>query len=138
MATDLDGAFYTARPALASMMRGKKGSLIFMSSISPLIGNPGQANYAAAKAGLIGMARSMATEVASRNITVNVVAPGLIDTDMTHDLGDAKDSLSSIIPMGRIGQPEDIAGVVGFLASNQSRYITGAVIAVDGGMAMGH
>lgn len=138
MATDLDGAFYTARPAVASMMRGKKGSLIFIGSISPLIGNPGQANYAAAKAGLIGMARSMATEVASRGITVNVVAPGLIDTDMTHDLGEAKDSLSSIIPMGRIGQPEDIAGVVGFLASNHSRYITGAVIAVDGGMAMGH
>ena len=138
MATDLDGAFYTARSAVAAMMRAKKGSIIIIGSISPFIGNPGQANYAAAKAGLVGMARSMAKEVASRAITINVVAPGLIETDMTTDLGDAKDALGSLIPMGRIGQPADVAGVVSFLASEHSRYITGAVIPVDGGMAMGY
>ena len=98
---------------------------------------PGQANYSAAKAGLVGLARSLAKEVASRNVTVNVVAPGLIETDMTNDLGAAKDAMSAMIPMGRAGQPTDIAGVVGFLAGNHATYITGTVISVDGGMAMG-
>jgi len=138
LSTDLDGAFYTARASLASMVRARTGSIIFIGSISPFIGVPGQANYAAAKAGLVGLARSLAKEVASRNVTVNVVAPGLIDTDMTTELGSAKDAMLAMIPMGRIGQPSDIAGVVGFLASNQARYITGSVIAADGGMAMGH
>ena len=137
LATDLDGAFYTARATIASMIRARSGSMIFIGSISPFIGVPGQANYAAAKAGLVGLARSLAKEVASRGVTVNVVAPGLIETDMTSDLGAAKDEMASMIPMGRIGQPSDIAGVVGFLASKHSRYITGAVIAIDGGLALG-
>ncbi|HEY5438045.1 MAG TPA: 3-oxoacyl-ACP reductase FabG [Acidimicrobiales bacterium] len=137
LSVNLDGAFYTARAVLASMIRQRTGSLIFIGSIGPFMGVPGQANYAAAKAGLVGLARSLAKEVATRNITVNVVAPGLIETDMTNELGDAKDVMAAMIPMGRIGQPSDIAGVVGFLASDEARYITGAVLAVDGGMAMG-
>jgi len=137
LATDLDGAFYTARATMASMIRARSGSIIFIGSISPFIGVPGQANYAAAKAGLVGLARALAKEVATRGVTVNVVAPGLIETDMTSDLGAAKDQMAAMIPMGRIGQPSDIAGVVGFLASKHSRYITGAVIASDGGLALG-
>jgi 3-oxoacyl-[acyl-carrier protein] reductase len=138
LSVNLDGAFYTARATMASMVRARSGSIIFISSVGPFVGVPGQANYAAAKAGLVGLARSLAKEVASRGITVNVVAPGLIETDMTNDLGAAKDAMAALIPMGRVGQPSDIAGVVGFLASNEARYITGAVICVDGGMAMGH
>jgi 3-oxoacyl-[acyl-carrier protein] reductase len=125
LATNLDGAFFTARATLASMVRARSGSIIFISSVSPFMGVPGQANYAAAKAGLVGLARSLAKEVATRGVTVNVVAPGLIDT------------MAAMIPMGRIGQPSDVAGVVGFLAGNQARYITGAVLCVDGGLAMG-
>ena len=136
ISTNLDGAFYTARAVLASMVRARSGSLIFMGSISPFMGIPGQANYAAAKSGLVGLARSLAREVASRSITVNVVAPGLIDTDMTSELG-ARDSMLSLIPLGHAGQPDDVAGVVGFLASNHARYITGAIIPVDGGLALG-
>jgi NAD(P)-dependent dehydrogenase (short-subunit alcohol dehydrogenase family) len=138
LSTDLDGAFYTARAALASMVRARQGSIIFIGSISPFIGVPGQANYAAAKAGLVGLARALAKEVATRGITVNVVAPGLIETDMTSDLGAAKDQMAAMIPMGRLGQPDDIAGVVGFLASNHARYITGAVLCADGGLSLGH
>ncbi|HUX04514.1 MAG TPA: 3-oxoacyl-ACP reductase FabG [Acidimicrobiales bacterium] len=138
LATDLDGAFYCARAVLGSMVRARQGSIIFIGSVSPFMGVPGQANYAAAKAGLVGLARALAKEVATRGITVNVVAPGLIDTDMTTELGDAKDHLSSLIPMGRIGQPSEIAGVVGFLAGNHSRYMTGSVLVVDGGLALGH
>jgi 3-oxoacyl-[acyl-carrier protein] reductase len=137
LATDLDGAFYTARAAMASMVRARQRSIVFISSVSPFIGVPGQANYAAAKAGLVGLARSLAKEVASRGVTVNVVAPGLIDTDMTTELGPTSDQMAAMIPLGRLGQPSDIAGVVGFLASNHARYITGAVVAVDGGLAMG-
>jgi 3-oxoacyl-[acyl-carrier protein] reductase len=137
MSINLDGAFYTARAAMASMVRARSGSIIFIGSISPFMGVPGQANYAAAKAGLVGLARSLAREVASRSITVNVVAPGLVDTDMTTELGEAKDAMLALIPLGHMGQPSDIAGVVGFLASNHARYITGAVIPVDGGLALG-
>ncbi|HEV3187294.1 MAG TPA: 3-oxoacyl-ACP reductase FabG [Acidimicrobiales bacterium] len=137
LSTNLDGAFYTARATMASMVRARTGSIIFIGSVSPFIGVPGQANYAAAKAGLVGLARSLAKEVATRSVTVNVVAPGLIDTDMTTDLGAAKDTMVAMIPLGHVGQPSDIAGVVGFLASNLARYITGAVIAVDGGLALG-
>jgi NAD(P)-dependent dehydrogenase (short-subunit alcohol dehydrogenase family) len=137
LATDLDGAFYGARATMASMVRQRAGSIIFIGSVSPFVGVPGQANYAAAKAGLVGLARALAKEVASRGITVNVVAPGLVETDMTNDMGAAKDVMAAMIPMERIGQPSDIAGVVGFLASSEARYITGAVIAVDGGLAMG-
>ena len=138
MATDLDGAFFCARATLASMVRARKGSIIFIGSVSGFMGVPGQANYAAAKAGLVGLARALAKVVATRSITVNVVAPGLIETDMTSDLGSAKDQMASMIPMGRIGQPSDIAGVVGFLASNHARYITGAVLCADGGLSLGH
>jgi 3-oxoacyl-[acyl-carrier protein] reductase len=137
LATDLDGAFFTARATLASMVRARAGSIIFIGSVSPFIGVAGQANYSAAKAGLVGLARSLAKEVASRGITINVVAPGLVDTDMTTNLGAASDVMAAAIPMGRIGLPSDIAGVVGFLASNQARYITGAVLPVDGGLALG-
>jgi 3-oxoacyl-[acyl-carrier protein] reductase len=137
LSINLDGAFYTARAAMASMVRARSGSIIFIGSISPFMGVPGQANYAAAKAGLVGLARSLAREVASRSITVNVVAPGLVDTDMTTELGEAKDAMLALIPLGHMGQPSDIAGVVGFLASNHARYITGAVIPVDGGLALG-
>ena len=137
LSTDLDGAFYCARATMASMVRARQGSIIFIGSISPFIGVPGQANYAAAKAGLVGLARAIAKEVATRGVTVNVVAPGLIETEMTSELGAAKDSMAAMIPMGRIGQPADIAGVVGFLASNHARYITGAVLCADGGMSLG-
>jgi len=136
LATDLDGAFYTARAVMASMVRARAGSIIFIGSISPFLGVPGQANYAAAKGGLVGLARALAREVASRSITVNVVAPGLIDSDMTNDLA-TRDATAAMIPLGRIGAPSDVAGVVGFLASNHARYVTGAVIAVDGGLALG-
>ena len=138
LSTNLDGAFYTARAAMASMVRARSGSIIFIGSVGAFIGVPGQANYAAAKAGLVGMARALAKELAGRNVTVNVVAPGLIETDMTNDLGAAKETMAAMIPMGRVGQPSDIAGVVGFLASNEARYVTGAVLCVDGGLAMGH
>jgi NAD(P)-dependent dehydrogenase (short-subunit alcohol dehydrogenase family) len=138
MSIDLDGAFYTARAAMTTMVRARKGSIIFIGSVSAFIGVPGQANYSAAKAGLVGLARALAKEVASRSVTVNVVAPGLIETDMTSDLGPAKDQMAAMIPMGRIGEPSDIAGVVGFLASNHARYITGAVICSDGGLALGY
>ena len=138
LSTDLDGAFYCARAALASMVRARRGSLIFIGSVSPFMGVAGQANYAAAKAGLVGLARSLAREVASRAITVNVVAPGFIDTDMTAALGEAGTDLSALIPLGRAGTAADVAGAVGFLASNEARYITGAILSVDGGLAMGH
>jgi NAD(P)-dependent dehydrogenase (short-subunit alcohol dehydrogenase family) len=137
LSINLDGAFYTARAAMASMVRARSGSTIFIGSISPFMGVPGQANYAAAKAGLVGLARSLAREVASRSITVNVVAPGLVDTDMTTELGAARDAMLALIPLGHVGQPSDIAGVVGFLASNHARYITGAVLPVDGGLGLG-
>ncbi|MFI5035711.1 MAG: 3-oxoacyl-ACP reductase FabG [Acidimicrobiales bacterium] len=137
LATNLDGAFYTARAVLGSMVRAREGSIVFIGSISPFVGVPGQANYAASKAGLVGLARSLAKEVATRNITVNVVAPGLIETEMTSELGAARDAMEALIPMGRVGTPADVAGVVGFLASNHARYITGAVIAPDGGLALG-
>ena len=137
LATDLDGAFYCARAALSSMVRNRRGSIVFIGSVSPFMGVPGQANYAAAKAGLVGMARSLATEVGSRSITVNVVAPGLTDTEMTTDLA-SREAMTARIPLGHAGTPDDIAGVVGFLAGNHARYITGAVIVVDGGLSLGH
>jgi beta-ketoacyl ACP reductase len=119
------------------MVRARKGSIIFMGSVSPFIGIPGQANYAAAKAGLMGLARSLATEVASRSITVNVIAPGFIETEMTSDLP-SRDATIAMIPLGHVGQASDVAAMVGFLASNHARYITGAVIPIDGGLGLGH
>ena len=137
LSVNLDGAFFTARAAISSMMRQRRGSIIFVGSVSPFLGVAGQANYAASKAGLVGLARSIAKEVASRAVTVNVVAPGFIDTDMTSGLGDAVASLGDAIPLGRVGQPGDVAGVVGFLASSAARYVTGIILPVDGGLAMG-
>ena len=137
LATNLDGAFYVAKRTIGDLTKKRSGSMIFISSVSPFLGVPGQVNYAASKAGLVGLARALAGEVARRGVTVNVIAPGLIDTDMTKDLANAKDALLERIPLGRIGVTGDIAGVAVFLASDAARYITGAILPVDGGMAMG-
>ncbi len=135
---NLTGSFRVAKRAVAKMLRLHTGRIIFLSSVSAYVGLPGQANYAASKAGLVGMARSIAREVGSRQITVNVVAPGLVATDMTSALGEERVSqMTGQVPLGRIGSVEDIAGVVGFLASAAAAYITGAVIPVDGGLGMG-
>jgi 3-oxoacyl-[acyl-carrier protein] reductase len=121
------------------MLRARSGSIIFMSSVVALLGSAGQANYAASKAGLVGLARSMARELGSRSITVNVVAPGPVATDMTAALGDERlAALAEAVPLGRVAQPEEIAAAVVFLASPDGAYITGAVIPVDGGLGMGH
>ena len=137
LSTNLDGAFYCARSVLSSMVRARSGRIVFMGSVSPFYGVPGQANYAAAKAGLVGLARSLAREVASRGITVNVIAPGFIDTEMTASLGSTSDDMTALIPMGRMGTTAEIAATVGFVASDVASYLTGQVIAVDGGLAMG-
>ena len=137
--TDLTGAYYAARRATGPMMRARAGRIILMSSVAAYVGNPGQANYAAAKAGMIGLARSMARELASRNITVNVVAPGAVDTDMTQALGEkAANALIGMTPMGRMARPEEVAAAVTFLASPDAAYITGVTLPVDGGIGMGH
>ena len=136
---NLIGAFRTAKRATQGMLRARKGRIIFMSSVVALLGSAGQANYAASKAGLIGLARSMARELGSRSITVNVVAPGPVDTDMTAVLGEDKlAALTEAVPLGRTATADEIAGVVGFLAGDAAAYITGAVIPVDGGLGMGH
>jgi NAD(P)-dependent dehydrogenase (short-subunit alcohol dehydrogenase family) len=123
---------------MAKMLRLHDGRIIFVSSVGAFVGLPGQANYAASKAGLVGMARAMAREVGSRNITVNVVAPGLVETDMTNELGPERvEAMTSQVPLGRVGRVEDVAGVVGFLASDAAAYVTGAVVPVDGGLGMG-
>jgi 3-oxoacyl-[acyl-carrier protein] reductase len=135
---NLTGSFRVAKRAVAKMLRLHRGRIIFLSSVGAYIGLPGQANYAASKAGLVGMARAIAREVGSRQITVNVVAPGLVDTDMTTALGeDRLAQMTAQVPLGRLGSVDDVAGVVGFLASDASAYITGAVFPVDGGLGMG-
>jgi 3-oxoacyl-[acyl-carrier protein] reductase len=135
---NLTGSFRVAKRAVAKMLRLHTGRIILLSSVSAYVGLPGQANYAASKAGLVGMARAIAREVGSRQITVNVVAPGMIATDMTNALGEERvAAMTGQIPLGRVGSVEDIAGVVGFLASDAAAYITGAVIPVDGGLGMG-
>jgi 3-oxoacyl-[acyl-carrier protein] reductase len=136
--TNLTAVFRVTKRALAKMIRLHRGRVIMMSSVGAFIGSAGQANYAASKAGLVGMARSLAREVASRSITVNVVAPGLVETHMLAELGEAKlAEFAAQVPLGRVAQPEEVAGVVGFLASDGAGYITGAVLPVDGGLAMG-
>lgn len=135
--TNLRGAFVTSQAVIRSMMKERKGSIIHMSSIVGITGNPGQAAYCAAKAGLIGLTKSMAKELASRNIRVNAIAPGYIETDMTGVLTpEQKEGILKSIPLGRVGKPEEIADTVVFLASHHSNYITGQVIPVDGGMGM--
>jgi 3-oxoacyl-[acyl-carrier protein] reductase len=135
---NLTGSFRVAKRAVAKMLRLHTGRIIFVSSVGAFIGLPGQANYAASKAGLVGMARAIAREVGSRQITVNVVAPGLIDTDMTASLGaDRVAMMTSQVPLGHAGSVGDVAAVVGFLASNAAAYVSGAVVPVDGGLGMG-
>lgn len=137
MAVNLKGAFNMTRAVVKGMMRRREGVIINMSSVVGLMGNAGQANYAASKAGLLGFTRSVARELAGRNVRCNAIAPGYVRTDMTADLGDEQtETLLATIPLGRLGDPDDIAGVVRFLAGPAARYITGQVVAVDGGMAM--
>jgi 3-oxoacyl-[acyl-carrier protein] reductase len=134
---DLSAPFRLIRAALRGMIRRRAGRIINISSIVGVTGNAGQANYAAAKAGLIGMSKSLAQEVASRGITVNVVAPGFVETAMTDAVNDAqKAKIAQQIPLGRIGQPDDIAGAVAYLASDEAAWVTGATLHVNGGMAM--
>ena len=135
--TNLRSVFVSCRAALRPMMRGKFGRVINLGSVSGLVGNAGQSNYAAAKAGVVGFTKSLAKEMASKKITANVVAPGFIQTDMTDVLPQqVKDHVLKVTPAGRFGQPEEIAAAVGFLASEQAGYVTGQVITVDGGMTM--
>jgi 3-oxoacyl-[acyl-carrier protein] reductase len=137
MATNLRSAFVTTRAAQRGMMKRRWGRIINITSVVGLVGNKGQANYAASKAGLIGFTKAAAKELSSRNILVNAVAPGYIQTDMTAKLGDeARAALSAQIPLDRLGDPKDIAGAVAFLASDLAAYITGQVLVVDGGMVM--
>ena len=136
--TNLTAVFRVTKRALTKMLRLHRGRVIMMSSVGAFIGSAGQANYAASKAGLVGMARSLAREVASRSITVNVVAPGLVQTHMLAGLDEARlAEFAAQVPLGRVAAPEEVAGVVGFLASDAAGYVTGAVLPVDGGLAMG-
>jgi len=133
--TNLSGSFRTSQRAIKHMMKSKWGRIVYISSIVGMMGNQGQANYAASKAGLIGLSKSIAKEMGSRNITSNVIAPGYIDTDMTAFLTDEqKDNIIEQLSVKRIGKPEDIANIVSFLTSDESEYITGQVISVDGGI----
>lgn len=137
--TNLTGPFRCARRASKGMIRLRRGRIILISSVVGLYGSPGQANYAASKAGLVGLARSITRELGGRGITANVVAPGFIDTDMTASLPqERKDAYIQAIPAGRFARPEEVAEVVRFLASDAAAYISGAVIPVDGGLGMGH
>ncbi|HEU0128426.1 MAG TPA: 3-oxoacyl-ACP reductase FabG [Pseudonocardiaceae bacterium] len=137
--TNLTGAYRVAKRATKSMLRARRGRMVFISSVVALSGGAGQVNYAASKAGLVGIARSIARELGSRSITANVVAPGYVDTDMTAELSQARrEEILASIPLRRQANPEEIAAAVTFLASDAAGYITGAVLPVDGGLGMGH
>jgi 3-oxoacyl-[acyl-carrier protein] reductase len=137
ISTNLRSAWLCSRAASRTMMKQRSGRIINITSVVGIAGNGGQSNYAASKAGLIGLTKSLAKEIASRGVTVNAVAPGFIETDMTADIGEQMTTLAlNAIPLGRIGQPEDIAKAVAFLASDDAAYITGQVLVVDGGMVM--
>jgi 3-oxoacyl-[acyl-carrier protein] reductase len=135
--TNLKGAFLVTRAAIKSMMKQKSGKIVNVASVMGLVGNPGQSNYCASKAGLLGLTRSLAKELGSRNIQVNAVAPGFIETSMTHNLSDeVRVSLAERIPAGRLGRPEDVAAAVVFLCAPTADYITGHTLTVDGGMTI--
>jgi 3-oxoacyl-[acyl-carrier protein] reductase len=137
--TNLVGTFRVVRRALPKMLRARRGRIILISSVVALSGGPGQANYAASKAGLVGFGRSLAREIGGRNITVNVVAPGFIETDMTAVLSDARRSeVLGQVPLKRFGLPGEVAALVRWLASEDAGYVTGAVLPIDGGLGMGH
>lgn len=136
---NLTGAYRVTKRAAQGMLRARRGRIVLLSSVVALLGSAGQANYAASKAGLVGFARSLARELGSRSITVNVVAPGPVATDMTAALSEQRQAdLTAAVPLGRMAEPDEIAGVVVFLASDDAAYVTGAVIPVDGGLGMGH
>lgn len=137
--TNLTGSFRLVKRAARGMLRARWGRVVLVSSVVGMLGSPGQANYAASKAGLVGLARSVARELGSRGITVNVVAPGFVDTDMTAELPEAtREQYRSQIPLGRYARVDEVAAVVGFLTSDEAGYVTGALVPVDGGLGMGH
>ncbi|MEU6559567.1 3-oxoacyl-ACP reductase FabG1 [Nocardia nova] len=137
---NLTGAWRCAKRANRAMLKARFGRIVFLGSVVGQMGIPGQVNYAAAKAGLVGMARAITREIGSRNITANVVAPGFIDTDMTREdmTEDMREMALKAIPAGRIGRPEEVAAAISFLASDDASYISGAIVPIDGGMGMGH
>jgi beta-ketoacyl ACP reductase len=136
---NLGGAYRVARRATSKMIRARWGRMIFISSVVAMTGSAGQANYAASKAGMIGLARSLARELGARGVTVNVIAPGFVTTDMTDALpGSRKEEILAQIPLKRMASPEEVSAAVAFLASEEAGYVTGAVIPVDGGLGMGH
>jgi 3-oxoacyl-[acyl-carrier protein] reductase len=137
--TNLSGAYRVARRAMSKMIRARRGRIIFISSVVALTGSPGQTNYAASKAGLIGLARSLAREIAGRGVTVNAVTPGFVATDMTAALPESRQAeIVKQVPLGRMATAEEVASAVIWLASDSAGYVTGAVIPVDGGLGMGH
>lgn len=139
IATNLTGAFHTTRRAIRPMMKARFGRIVNVSSVGGHLGGPGQANYSAAKAGLLGLTRSVARELAGRGITCNVVAPGPIETDMTSDMPDEwREATNSAVPVGRFGTAEEVAAAITYLAGDAAGYVTGALLPVDGGLGMGH
>jgi 3-oxoacyl-[acyl-carrier protein] reductase len=137
--TNLAGAFRVVKRAVPGMVRAREGRIILISSVVGMLGSAGQVNYAASKSGLIGLARSLARELGSRGITVNVVAPGFVETDMTAGLSDQRRAeILGAVPLGRMASAEEVAGAVAWLASPAASYITGAVVPIDGGLGMGH